>query len=214
MAEASEAEAPTSGRRRGRAIDPNGTAQDDSAHDGADAHDGAPTHDGAHDGATAHDGAHDGSSPPLRGEEAAELAQARAAAMDDFQAFQARERFARAQSQSQRGAHAAQGSSRYDRPPERLPNDETQLANNGGYNASQVAVALDDDVAAARANGALTPLRRNSSSVAFDLSRVGSSGGLRLQGGALVDEVKDVSPWFHSLLIASGLPPSCLRIAS
>ena len=69
--------------------------------------------------------------------------------------------------------------------------------------ASHVAVALDDDVAAARANGALTPLRRNSSSVAFDLSRVGSSGGLRLQGGALVDEVKDVSPWFHSLLIAS-----------
>ena len=193
MAEAPEAEAPTSGRRRGRAIAPTGTAQDDGAHDGADAHDGAPTHDGAHDG----------SSPPLRGEEAAELAQARAAAMDDFQAFQARERFARAQSQSQRGAHAAQGSSRYDRPPERLPNDETQLANNGGYNASQVAVALDDDVAAARANGALTPLRRNSSSVAFDLSRVGSSGGLRLQGGALVDEVKDVSPWFHSLLIAS-----------
>jgi hypothetical protein len=141
--------------------------------------------------------------------------------MDDFQAFQARERFARAQSQSQRGAHAAQGSSRYDRPPERLPNDETQLANNGGYigghnggynadgpadvtaAASHVAVALDDDVAAARANGALTPLRRNSSSVAFDLSRVGSSGGLRLQGGALVDEVKDVPPWFHSLLIAS-----------
>jgi hypothetical protein len=141
--------------------------------------------------------------------------------MDDFQAFQARERFARAQSQSQRGAHAAQGSSRYDRPPERLPNDETQLANNGGYigghnggynadgpadvtaAASHVAVALDDDVAAARANGALTPLRRNSSSVAFDLSRVGSSGGLRLQGGALVDEVKDVSPWVHSLLIAS-----------
>jgi len=110
--------------------------------------------------------------------------------MDDSQA---RERFARAQSQSQRGAHAAQGSSRYDRPPERLPNDETQLANNGGYNASQVAVALDDDVAAARANGALTPLRRNSSSVAFDLSRVGSSGGLRLQGGALVDEVENVS---------------------
>jgi len=224
MAEAPAAEAPTSGRRRGRAVAPNGTAQDDGTHDGADAHDGAPTHDDAHDGATAHDGAHDGSSPPLRGEEAAELAQARAAAMDDFQAFQARERFARAQSQSQRGAHAAQGSSRYDRPPERLPNDETQLANNGGYNgghdggynggaadgpadvtaaASHVSVALDDDVAAARANGALTPLRRNSSSVAFDLSRVGSSGGLRLQGGALVDEVKDVSPWFHSLLIAS-----------
>ena len=238
------AEDPTSGRRGGRAIAPNGTAQDGGAHDGALAHDG---------------GAHEGSSPPLRGEEAAELAEARAAALADFRVRErfahhdaserfahhdaserfahhdaserfahhdASERFARAQSQSKRGAPAVQGSSRYDLPPERLPNDETQLANNSGTvmgaadgpaAASQVDVALDADVAAAHADGALTPLRRNSSSVPFDLSRVGSSGGLRLQGGALVDEVENVSDggvYAPSALNGSSLNGSGLNSSS
>ena len=217
------AEDPTSGRRGGRAIAPNGTAQDGGAHDGALAHDGAAAHDG---------GAHEGSSPPLRGEEAAELAEARAAALADFRVRErfahhdASERFARAQSQSKRGAPAVQGSSRYDLPPERLPNDETQLANNSGTvmgaadgpaAASQVDVALDADVAAAHADGALTPLRRNSSSVPFDLSRVGSSGGLRLQGGALVDEVENVSDggvYAPSALNGSSLNGSGLNSSS
>ena len=226
------AEDPTSGRRGGRAIAPNGTAQDGGAHDCALAHDGAAAHDG---------GAHEGSSPPLRGEEAAELAEARAAALADFRVRErfahhdaserfahhdASERFARAQSQSKRGAPAVQGSSRYDLPPERLPNDETQLANNSGTvmgaadgpaAASQVDVALDADVAAAHADGALTPLRRNSSSVPFDLSRVGSSGGLRLQGGALVDEVENVSDggvYAPSALNGSSLNGSGLNSSS
>ena len=235
------AEDPTSGRRGGRAIAPNGTAQDGGAHDGALAHDGAAAHDG---------GAHEGSSPPLRGEEAAELAEARAAALADFRVRErfahhdaserfahhdaserfahhdASERFARAQSQSKCGAPAVQGSSRYDLPPERLPNDETQLANNSGTvmgaadgpaAASQVDVALDADVAAAHADGALTPLRRNSSSVPFDLSRVGSSGGLRLQGGALVDEVENVSDggvYAPSALNGSSLNGSGLNSSS